>query len=66
MRGLTAAGWIGIAVALPLCAILGPRWGAAGVVVALAAPYLCLSLPMTAWQAHQALAEISAGRSRKP
>jgi O-antigen/teichoic acid export membrane protein len=66
MRGLTAAGWIGIAGALPLCAILGPRWGAAGVVVALAAPYLCLSLPITAWQAHQALAEISAGRSRKP
>lgn len=56
---LALAGWVGIAGALALCAVLGPRWGAEGIVVAMAVPYAFLSLPMTAWQAWRALAALT-------
>jgi len=51
--------WVDILASLALCAALGPRWRAVGVIAALALPYALLNLPITAWQARRALAAIA-------
>ncbi len=63
MQSLALLVWVGLAVNLSLAAVLGPRWGATGVVVALGTPYLLLNLPVTAWQARRALREIATLRT---
>lgn len=60
---IAVLGWIGLVVSLILCAWLGPVWGAAGVVVALASPYVALNLPIVYWQARRALATIGLATS---
>jgi O-antigen/teichoic acid export membrane protein len=59
-------GWVGMPVALGLCTILGPRWGAVGVIAALAVPYLLLYLPWTGWQAYRALVASDPGKPGAP
>jgi O-antigen/teichoic acid export membrane protein len=60
---MAALGWINLFISLLLCFQFGPRWGAAGVVAALALPYVALNLPVIAWQARRGLAAIG-GASR--
>jgi O-antigen/teichoic acid export membrane protein len=60
MESLAVLGWAGLFLALALCSVLGPRWGALGVVAAMAAPYAALHLPFTAWQAHRILKTLHA------
>lgn len=56
MESMAVLGWVGIAITLGLGPLLGPRWGAVGVIAALAAPYALLNLPVTWWYARRALA----------
>ncbi|MBI5769148.1 MAG: hypothetical protein HZA93_15245 [Verrucomicrobia bacterium] len=51
----TAAGWASVAVSLVLCAQLGPRWGASGVMLALAIPFALVNLPVSAWETRRIL-----------
>ncbi|MBI4621982.1 MAG: oligosaccharide flippase family protein [Verrucomicrobia bacterium] len=59
MESMAVLGWIGIAVTLALCPMLGLRWGAAGVIAALALPYALLNLPVTWWHACRAIAAVA-------
>ena len=59
MESMAWMGWIGIGVTLGLCPLLGSRWGAAGVIAALAAPYALLNLPVTWWHARRALGAVA-------
>lgn len=59
--------WLCLAISLGLGQAWGARWGAEGVIVALAVPYALLNLPVIAWEAAKALALIrEKGTSRQP
>ncbi|HTZ20206.1 MAG TPA: hypothetical protein VMC06_04920 [Opitutaceae bacterium] len=64
--GLAVFGWICLLITLGLCTILGPRWGAAGVIVALAVPYALINLPLTGWQARHALTAVAPPAANMP
>ena len=59
LEGLAVLGWVGLLLTLGLCTVLGSRWGATGVIVALAVPYALVNLPLTGWQACRALAAVA-------
>jgi O-antigen/teichoic acid export membrane protein len=53
--------WVGIGGTLALSTIFGPRWGAVGVLLALALPYVLVNLPVVTWKARQAIGSIGSG-----
>ncbi len=62
---VAASGWLGIGGTVGICFVAGPRWGAEGVVLALAVPYGLVSLPLTAWHARRALISLVAQASKR-
>lgn len=59
IRAMAALVWAGIAISLGLCSLLGPRWGAIGVVIALGLPHALIGLPLTVCHANRSLRNIS-------
>ena len=57
-RALAFLSAAGLAAAFLLAPLLGPRWGAVGVIAAFAVPYVLGNLPVIYLQAHRALAAI--------
>lgn len=57
-RALAFLSAAGLAAAFGLAPLLGPRWGAVGVIAAFAVPYVFGNLPVIYLQAHRALAAI--------
>lgn len=66
LQRLVLSVWLCLSLSLWLSQRWGPVWGAEGVILALAAPYALLNLPVISWEAAKALGLIREGEAVRP